>query len=688
MTHTYDRIVDTLSRNLVLAGTSFGIIYWFIEASIHTYFFKEGPLSSQVLSPTIHEIWMRMIVALLLVIFSFYGQILINQRKRAEAAVVEREKETALILEHNPAAIILIDSLSRKIAYANSNAQKMVGAPIDRILGNACHKFLCPAEKGKCPVLDLGQGIDISERPLLTAKGEQVPVLKSVARVHYQGREHLLEAFFDITEQKKMEQTIRQAHAELDQIFQTASVGMRLIDRNFNILKVNHAFSALSGIHGDRAVGQKCYDVFEGSMCHTDECPLQVILNGETLTEYEVSKKRSDGSSLTCILTATRFDDPRGDVAGIVESFKDVTELKKTQMFLESERDRLHRILFHQFENVGIVNAEYKLEYQNELLKGHTGGKAGGFCYQVFRDRNQPCEICLMRKALSTGKIQRFEFDTRAGRSFQHTYTPFIDNDGQGKAVVSQRNITEHKASMAAAIRSEHLAAIGELAAGVAHEINNPINGIINYAQMMVNKTDTDDMLNTVSRRIIKEGDRIAVIVKTLLSFARRDSEKKDRVRIHDLIEDSLTLTRAQLRKDGVHLKLDLDDTLVPIPAKAQEIQQVFVNIINNSRYALNEKYRGAHDAKRLEITAGMIADNGHSMMQASFTDWGTGIKPELMEKVIHPFYSTKPKGKGTGLGLSISHQIIENHGGRLHLQSMAGVFTKVIVELPVQCAN
>jgi PAS domain S-box-containing protein len=682
------KIIDRLSRNLFWAGISFGIVYWFIEASIHTYIFREGSLYSQIFNPTAHEVWMRMIVALLMAVFSFYGQIMINQRKRAEAALSEREKESALILENNPAAIILIDTETRKIAYANSNAQKMVNAPIDQIVGKACHTFLCPAEKGNCPVLDLGQVIDISERPLLTFQGDTIPVLKSVTKVQYQGREHLLEAFFDVTEQRKMAQDIRQAHAEMDQIFQTASVGMRLIDRNFNILKVNNAFAQLAGVDTNSVVGCKCYDVFEGSMCHTPECPLDMIHEGKPYAEYEVSKKGADGASIDCILTATRFEDRHGNVAGIVEAFRDVTELKKTQVVLESERDKLHRILFHQLESVGIVNAQFELEYQNELLKSQTGGREGCFCYKVFRDLDTPCADCLMRAALDTGKIQRFEFDTRDGRSFQHTYTPFIDNDGSRKAVISQRDITERKASVEAAIYSEHLAAIGELAAGVAHEINNPINGIINYGQMLVNRTDDGDVLNEVSRRVIKEGDRIAAIVKTLLSFARRDSETNELVRIPDIIADSLTLTQAQLRKDGIHLNVDLDDNLVPVPAKAQELQQVFINFINNSRYALNEKYPRENKEKRIDIHARLVSDNGCSRVQTSFTDWGTGIKSEMLEKITHPFFSTKPRGQGTGLGLSISHRIIENHGGKLTIKSVDGAFTRVVVELPVQSAN
>jgi PAS domain S-box-containing protein len=688
MNSRWEQSIQYLSRHLVWAGVVFSILYWFIESLMHCFLFEKGSFLMHFLQPSMHEIWMRMIVALLLVTFSIYGQAVINQRKRAEKAVTEREKEATLILENNPAAIILIDIETRKIAYANTNAQKMVRAPLHKIIGNACHKFLCPAQKGACPVLDLGQNIDISERPLLRYNGEEIPVLKSVTKVRYQGREHLLEAFFDITRQHKMELAIRQAHQEMDQIFQTASVGMRVIDHEFNILKVNHAFSKLTGIGANAAVGRKCYDVFAGSMCHTPDCPLKTIFGGKGQAEHEVSKKRSDGSPLNCILTATRFENTDGEFAGIVESFKDVTELKKTQMFLESERDKLHRILFHQFESVGIVSADFKIEYQNELLKRKTGGGLGCLCYKVFRNMDEPCDECLMHKALETGKIQRFDFDTNAGKSYQHTYTPFVDTDGQKKAVVSQRDITERKRSQAAANRSEHLAAIGELAAGVAHEINNPINGIVNYAQMMVNKTDQDNDLNKISLQVIKEGARIAGIVKTLLSFARRDRQRVDFVQVGDLIQDSLTITQAQLRKDGIKLSIRLDEKLMPIPVKAQEIQQVFVNIINNSRYALNEKYRDDNRFKRLEISTRLTGNNGYSTLQTCFTDWGTGIKPELLEKITRPFFSTKPKGKGTGLGLSISQKIIEDHGGQLMIESAAGSYTKVTVAFPVSSTN
>ncbi len=679
------RILDGLSRNLVWSGVGLGVLYWFIESFLHCFFFNEGTFFSQVFSANLHEVWMRSIVAVILVVFGFYAQVTITHLKKAERALRKSENEALFILENNPAAIILVDVETRKIAYANTNAVKMVGTTFDKICGHRCHKFLCPAQEGNCPVLDMGQDIDISERPMLTVDGETVPVLKSVARVQYNGKDHLLEAFFNIAEQKKMQEAIQRTSTELEQIFQTASVGMRLIDCDYNILKVNRAFCELSGLDETESVGRKCYDVFEGSMCHSPECSLKQIIQGNGSMEYEVSKKRMDGSPINCILTATRFEGPDGGIEGVVEAFKDVTELKQSQQDLESERDRLHRILFHQFESTGIVNDSYVLEYQNERLKGKTGGQEGCLCYRVLCDFDAPCKDCWMQKALTTLKIQRFEFDASNGRSFQHTYTPFIDVNGQRKAVVSQRDITERKTSMAAAIRSEHLSALGELAAGVAHEINNPVNGIINYGQMLVHQTKDDDAVNNISHRIIHEGDRIAVIVESLLSFARRGKEKREAVRIDKLVEDALTLTRAQLRKDGIQLVEDLDKNLLPVVARPQEIQQVFVNIINNARYALNERYPEGDKSKIMEISVHVGPKNGNSVVRAFFTDYGTGIAPDVLDKIMNPFFSTKPRGKGTGLGLSISHGIVENHGGNLVIESVSGEFTKVAVELPVQ---
>ena len=232
------------------------------------------------------------------------------------------------------------------------------------------------------------------------------------------------------------------------------------------------------------------------------------------------------------------------------------------------------------------------------------------------------------------------------------------------------------------------LRALGELAAGVAHEINNPINGIINYAQILVNKTRKEDPLNAIASRIIGEGDRIAGIVASLLSFSRREGEKKCLVSIRDLLKEALILTDAQLRKDGIVTSVKVDDNLLPVTAIGQEIEQVFLNIINNSRYALNERFSHGEDLKRLDIDVTVVSREEGSVVRICFTDYGIGIPADQLDKVVNPFFSTKPKGKGTGLGLTISHRIIENHEGTLIIDSIVDDYTRVKVELPANMAS
>jgi signal transduction histidine kinase len=375
---------------------------------------------------------------------------------------------------------------------------------------------------------------------------------------------------------------------------------------------------------------------------------------------------------------------PDGEFVGIVESFRDITELKEAEEVIKLERDKLHRILSNLVEGVAIVNTDLIIEFQNEVLSLQLGDCTGRKCYSAFRELSEPCAHCLMDQVVQTGKVQQVEYPYSTGRIFEQAYTPFTDADGKEKVIVLQRDITERKVTMASVMRSEQLAALGELAAGVAHEINNPINGIINYAQILLNQSREGSEVNDVAKRVIKEGDRIARIVEGLLSFARREEEHKTPVAVSEIISESLTLTEAQMRKDVIVLKKDIPIDLPEVLAQAQEIEQVFVNIISNARYALNKKYPEVDKNKILEITAKTLKEDGRALVRVSFDDRGTGIPANIIDKVMNPFFSTKPEGKRTGLGLSISHGIMSDHGGSLAIHSVEGKFTRVDVDVPV----
>jgi PAS domain S-box-containing protein len=672
------------AQSFIWIGVGLGLLYWFLESLMHITVFGQGHFLEHVFTPDVHEIWKRLLVMVLIVLFSIHAQRSINIRRRTEKVIADREKELYRILENNPAGIMLVDAASRKVSWANSNAIKLIGSTKEWVENQVCHKHLCPAEIGNCPILDGGQNMDMSERVLLTFGGNHLPILKSVTRVNYNEKEHLLEAFFDLSDRKKMERDLQQAHAELDQIFQTASVAMRLVDNNYNVLKINKTFENLTGINEIDAIGKKCHEIFSGPTCFTDECPIHRILNSLETVEICVDKKRPDGENIPCILNATPFMGPDGNVIGVVESFRDITDLKKARDVIAAERDKLGQILSHLQEGVSIISHDRVVEYQNAIFDTYFGDCEGKTCHAAIHGEGQPCEPCLMKAAVETGQIQQTEFEAPDGRSFEKAYTPLMDVDQQKKVVALWRDVTDKKAATVAMMRAEQLAALGELAAGVAHEINNPINGIINYAQILANKTEEGDVMHDIAVRLIKEGDRIARIVKGLLSFARRHHEDKTDISIKDILSDSMTLTAAQLRNDNITTKTNLMDDLPNIKAQAHEIEQVFVNIISNARHALNQKFSGSHADKVLAITAETIPSNGQPYIRMIFKDNGTGIPAAVIDKVMNPFFSTKTERKRTGLGLSISHSIVEEHGGRFSIESEEGRYTKVVVELPV----
>ena len=157
---------------------------------------------------------------------------------------------------------------------------------------------------------------------------------------------------------------------------------------------------------------------------------------------------------------------------------------------------------------------------------------------------------------------------------------------------------------------------------------------------------------------------------------------------INDVLADSLTLAASQLRKDNIILDADIQSELPPIKAQAHEIEQVFINLISNARYALNHKYPNPDANKILHIRAETVNNSEQTFIKVSFLDHGIGIPDELMEKIRNPFFTTKKGRQSTGLGLSISHGIVEDHGGLLTIESCEDEYTNISVNLPIHRNN
>jgi signal transduction histidine kinase len=305
-------------------------------------------------------------------------------------------------------------------------------------------------------------------------------------------------------------------------------------------------------------------------------------------------------------------------------------------------------------------------------------------CHEALHGTGEPCEGCPVRKSFQTGRPETAHIESRTGRFFEIRTLPLSDEKGMVRHVLKfTHEVTEKIKLHAEAIRTDHLSSLGELAAGVAHEINNPVNGIINYAQMLANRFTSHEPERDLAGRIIAEGERIAGIVQSLLTFAGHGAHGKKESTLIDLLSDCLSLSHAQMRQDGIRLVLDLESDLPRILVDGRLMRRVFLNIISNSRHALNERYPSAHREKILRIGGKRIENECGTFLRVEFLDQGTGIPRNDLGKVLTPFFSTRSGGAGTGLGLSTSRNILKQHNGTIEVESAFGDYTRVTVQVP-----
>lgn len=290
------------------------------------------------------------------------------------------------------------------------------------------------------------------------------------------------------------------------------------------------------------------------------------------------------------------------------------------------------------------------------------------------------------------GKIVNHDHDGRE-IVFESRTRLLCDDDGTPLGMVGMStDITakeqaerEHRALEAQLRQAQKLESIGTLAGGVAHEINNPINGIMNYAQLIRDRTEgQDETVEEFAGEIIHETERVAALVRNLLSFARQEKQYPSPVRLCDVVNGTLSLVRTILRHDQIAIEVDVPPYLPRISCCSQQIQQVVMNLVVNARDALNEKFSGADENKKISISATPFERDGQQWVRTTIEDHGPGIPVEVRERIFDPFFTTKSRDKGTGLGLAISYGIVSDHQGTLTVESKPGEWTRFHIDLPV----
>lgn len=246
------------------------------------------------------------------------------------------------------------------------------------------------------------------------------------------------------------------------------------------------------------------------------------------------------------------------------------------------------------------------------------------------------------------------------------------------------RNLTERRRLEQQLLQSEKLSAIGQLVAGVAHELNNPLTSVSGYTQLLLRDERLPPELRQDLEQIYVQAERAAKIVQNLLIFAREHKPERTIGSVNEALRRALALQQYQLRVDNIGVRLELDPGLPPTTADFHQLQQVFLNLITNARYAMVQKGgRGT-----LTLRTGLEQrPAGEAQIRIEVVDTGVGIPERDLQKIFNPFFTTKPVGQGTGLGLSICFGIVKEHEGQIWAESQLGVGTCVVVTLPVRTA-
>ncbi len=473
----------------------------------------------------------------------------------------------------------------------------------------------------------------------------------------------------------KAEEALKESERFSASLLENAPNPIMVINPDTSIRYVNSSLEALTGYSSGELIGTHApYPWFTGES--DNKLLKQYLEKAGRGIERAFKNRREERFWVSMNCSPVKHG---GEVKYYLSSWVDITERKLLEMRLSSERNMLRAIISALGQGICIVNRDYGIEWQNDHLSMRFGHREGEKCFSALLGLDLPCDLCNMRHAIDHGKAAGFETVARDGRCYEVTLSRFTDIDGSAKALALFKDVAGKPRLNREAERAGRLALVGEMASGTAHEINNPINGIINYAQLLIDEHGKEHEDFEIFKRIVKEGERIADTVKALKDFASEREDEFETVDVCNIVSESLSLLRPRIQKNDIELKMDFPPNLPPVPAIKSNIREAFLNIIRNALDALE----GYPEKRLLEITGGLRYLEGRKFVRTVFHDTGPGIPAHAMERIYEPFFSTKKREKGSGLGLAITNNIVKDHGGRILFESIEKGYTRVTVDLP-----
>ena len=414
---------------------------------------------------------------------------------------------------------------------------------------------------------------------------------------------------------------------------------------------------------------------------------------------FEWLHRRYQGGDFLATVLFTKIE--VSDVSMLQGTVRDITERRRTEVALRESEDTFRAIGMATLDAILMMDTAGRISFWNAAageMFGYTADEAiGKNLHEILvPERFIPAH----RKAFphfqktgegpAMGKLLELSALKKDHSEFpvEMMVSPVKRNE-EWHAVGIIRDITKRKQAeeekeklQKQLLQSQKMESIGTLASGVAHEINNPLNIVGNFAELILDDVEADSAVARSVNTILKATTRISTIVRNLLAFAREEKTGHSPARIADLVEGTISLIRKVLEGDQIKLHIEVGEDLPRVICRSQQIQQVLTNLLTNARDALNARYPGHDQDKVVRILAKSFVRDGESWVRITVENHGESIPDEAKERIFDPFFTTKPRDVGTGLGLSVSHGIVKEHRGEIGVESEEGGWTRFHVDL------
>jgi len=615
----------------------------------------------------------------------------ITERKQAEEKLRQSEENYKTLFNSSVIGMYVMDAETMKIVMGNRAAAEMIGfGSSEEGIGVNPFDFVVPEDREKVLAIAINDFFQDSRRAheieVIDKNGLRRWQSISIARFMHEGRAASLVSFIDITERKRAEEKLRQSEEKYRTILEEMEDAYFEVDLGGHFTFFNNSVCRDLGYSKEELIGMSYKDfTVEDDIESVFRVFNEVYQSGMPNKGFPWKTIRKDGSLGFAETSVSPLRDDKGEIIGFRGTGRDVTERKQAEDKLRQSEENYRALFDSSVIGTFVLDAEtLQVVMGNQAAANEFGFSSveevigiNPLDFIPPEDKERVLEVAIKemfeKDLRETYELQAITKD--GGERWISITGARIMHNGKLAGLIAFTDVTEQKQQREQLMIADRLASIGELAAGAAHELNNPLTSILGFSQLLMEMDIPDDIREDLTL-IYSEAQRAANVTKNLLTFARKHAPVKQLNQINNIIEDVLKLRAYEHKINSIKIKRQLAPGLPEIMVDYFQIQQVLLNIIINAEYFITE----AHNGGTLTITT----KKQNSTVKISIADDGPGIPSEKLSRIFDPFFTTKEAGKGTGLGLSICHGIVTEHGGQIYARNQRSKGATIVVELPI----